>query len=331
MCQEFIRFGYCCLNTQLRKNNIFTSRTCRLETIKKKGIEYVYELINNNLRDLKSIIEWNHCNDIHVFRMSSEMFPFATHSEYNNIYNMEQFKVQLKEIGDLAKSLNQRLTFHPGQYTLLTSLKESVVLKSIEELNFHAEIMDIMGLPQDSVMVIHGGSKEGGKIAAMERFKINFKRLGKSAQDRLVLENCEMCYTVADLLPTCKELSIPMVFDAHHYNLNKGEGDLSFLLKEILDIWMIRKITPKFHLSECRPGVVETDSITKRRAHSDYITQVPELFNLIKKEWLYNGRLDLMLEAKMKEDCLLRLRETIRESIQQQNTQKIENQIKNKV
>jgi UV DNA damage endonuclease len=311
MCQEFINFGYCCLNTRLRKNNIFTSRTCRLETINKKGIEYVYELINSNLRDLKTIIEWNHKNNVTVFRMSSDMFPFATHSKYSSIYNMDQFKIKLNEIGDLAKSFNQRLTFHPGQYTLLTSMKENVLLKSIDELDFHAKIMDTMGLGCDSVMVIHGGSKEGGKIAAMERFKINFKRLGQSAQDRLVLENCEMCYAVMDLLPICKELKIPIVFDAHHYNLNKGEGDISFLLKDILDIWYERKITPKFHLSECRPGILETDSITKRRAHSDYITEVPQLFDLIKKEWLYNGRLDLMLEAKMKEDCLIKLRETI--------------------
>lgn len=68
--------GYACINTQLRKKNIFCSRTCRIETIKKKGIAYLKELCWKNLEDLEKILHWNKENGIKLFRISSELFPF---------------------------------------------------------------------------------------------------------------------------------------------------------------------------------------------------------------------------------------------------------------
>jgi UV DNA damage endonuclease len=74
-----INFGYCCINTELRKKKIFTSRTCRLATIQKNGIEHSYALARQNLADLKDILKWNHDNGIFLFRVSSSMFPFGSH------------------------------------------------------------------------------------------------------------------------------------------------------------------------------------------------------------------------------------------------------------
>ena len=298
-----LNFGYCCINTRLRKKNIFTSRTCRLNTAKIKSINYLYELVHKNLDDLKTIIEWNHQHNISVFRMSSEMFPFATHCDYRNDFNISQFEDKLRNIGELAKKYNQRLTFHPCQYILLSSLREIVSENSIIDLNFHAKIMDLMGLGKDSVIVIHGGSKSGGIEASLTRFKENFFKLSPSAQSRLVVENCEMSFTVANLLPLCKELKIPLVFDSHHYNLNKGEGEISFLLKEIISTWTIRDIIPKFHISESRTEVLDSDNITVKRRHSDYIENLPDFYKFID----YHDRIDVMLEAKMKEDALFKL------------------------
>jgi len=303
--------GYACLNTKLRaqKPSIFASRTCRLDTLKAKGIEYVYSLISQNLQDLKKILEWNYNNNIFLYRMSSEMFPFATHLDYYKQYNLSQFTNDFIEIGELAKKYKQRLTYHPGQFTQISSHREDVVFKSLIEIEFHNKVMDMMNIDGNGVIIVHGGSKNGGKQKALKRFEENYKKLSENAQKRLVLENCEMCYSINDLLPITKRLNIPLVVDFHHYNINKGEilndEDLEdVILNQVIPVWNHKKIKPKFHLSESREGVLDSDSITKRRAHSDYITKIPQIvYNLAEK-----FEFDLMIEAKQKEDAVLKIK-----------------------
>lgn len=309
MAEHNCHYGYACINTKLRKKDIFMSRTCRLATLRQRGINYVYELALKNLRDIEPILEWNYNNSIFLFRLSSEIFPFATHTEFYQEYaeNFDQlFGDELKRLGQLAKKYKQRLSMHPGQFTQLSSVHESVVVNSIREIDFHAQILDALDCSSDSVIVIHGGSKAGGKDAALDRLKKNFPRLSPSSQRRMVLENCEMCYSVQDLLPVCQELNVPLVLDFHHHNINPGSVLLESQIDSVLDTWNRKGIKPKFHLSESIPGIQVTDSITKRRAHSDYITEIPEVFNKFAQKSLCG--IDLMFEAKMKEDSVLRFR-----------------------
>lgn len=237
------------------------------------------------------------------------MFPFASHPDYYLNYDLEQFRSRLQEIGEIAKYYNQTLTFHPGQYNQLTSHRESVVEKSVIDIDLHAKILDMMNCGKDSVIVIHGGSKNGGKELALSRFKENFYKLSESSRSRLVLENCEMAYSIEDLLEVSKLLKIPVVIDYHHHNINPGtvksEDALINITNEVLDIWKLRGITPLFHLSESKRGVKTSDSITARRAHSDYITNLPSA--LIKT--LERSNINLDIEAKMKEQAVLRLQE----------------------
>lgn len=301
-------FGYACINTQLRKRNVFMSRTCRLSTIQEYGIEYAFNLAKQNLADLEPIMKWNYDHNIFLFRMSSEIFPFATHTDYYKKYELhfeELFGETLQNLGKLARKYHQRLTFHPGQFTQLSSDREEVVINAIREIDFHAEILDRMGCDKDSVIVIHGGSKRGGKEAGLRRLVENFERLSISSQSRLVLENCEMCFTVEDLLPICNELQVPLVLDFHHHNINPTTRSLDDLMEDILHTWNIRGIKPKFHISESRPDVLPTDSITKRRAHSDYITSIPYIYYKMADRSMRG--IDLMFEAKMKEDSILKL------------------------
>jgi UV DNA damage endonuclease len=289
--------GYCCINTILRKRDIFCSRTCRLATIKEKGIEYSYELAHKNLDDLVTILKWNHLKKIYNYRMSSDMFPFSSHQDYYLSYDWEQFRPKLRRIGKIAKKYSIRLNFHPGQFNVISSHNENTVVKSIIEIDIHSKIMDIMKLDNDSTIVIHGGSKNGGKELALTRFKINFKRLSESSKKRLVLENCEMMYSIEDLLPVSEELIVPIVVDSHHHNINSGTLPFSDLIGRVLVIWNKRNITPLFHVSQSRSGVLKTDSITKRRAHSDYVTVIPiEFLNVTKNHKLY-----IDIEAKCKE------------------------------
>lgn len=307
MTLDNLNMGYCCINTELRNLGIFCSRTCRLDTLKSNGIEYVYELAWKNINDLPAIFRWNYKNNIFLYRMSSEMFPFASHPDYYLIYDLEQFRSRLEEIGKIAKHYNQTLTFHPGQYNQLTSHRESVVEKSVIDIDLHAKILDMMNCGRDSVIVIHGGSKNGGKELALSRFKTNFYKLSESSRSRLVLENCEMSYSIQDLFEISKLLNICVVLDYHHHNINPGtiknEDELINITNDILRIWKIRDITPLFHLSESRRGVKPSDSITARRGHSDYVENLP--LALIRT--LEKTKINLDIEAKMKEQAVLKL------------------------
>ena len=302
-----LNMGYCCINTYLRDLGIFTSRTCRLDTVKQSGLDYIYKLAHQNIDDLSAIFRWNYRNKMYLFRMSSEMFPFASHPDFYQRYDFQQFTKRLRELGELANGYRQTLTFHPGQYNQLTSHRPDVVEKTVIEIDIHAKILDIMGCGRDSVIVIHGGSKHDGKEAALERFRKNFMMLSDSSRSRLVLENCEMAYSIQDLLPVSEELGIPIVIDYHHHNINPGTiistNQLLEITERVLKVWRSRGITPLFHLSESRRGVKLTDSITTRRAHSDYIETLPDAL----LQTLQTTRINLDIEAKMKERAVLRL------------------------
>jgi len=119
-------FGYACICTELRKKNIFSSRTMRLKTLQEKGIKYAQELSLKNLNDLLYMLKWNIENEIYFMRISSDIFPFASHKDYG--YSIDFADDILKKIGDFAKTNKIRLTMHPGQYNVLSSPSESVII-----------------------------------------------------------------------------------------------------------------------------------------------------------------------------------------------------------
>ncbi|KAG1752826.1 UV-endonuclease UvdE-domain-containing protein [Suillus lakei] len=294
------RLGYACLNTVLRNRKpadeaIFCSRTCRIDTIKKNGIEWVKDLGRRNVEDMLKIIEWNNENNIHFMRLSSEMFPFASHELYG--YSLEYCAPTLAKVGALANKYGHRLTVHPGQFTQLGSPRDSVVKASIRELEYHAQMLNLMGIGPDGVMIIHGGGVYGDKEAALSRIRKTVEEdLPKDVRDRLVLENDELCYNAADLLPICEELDIPLVFDYHHDVLNPSPGlSPSEIIARTNVIFARRGIKPKQHLSEPREGAV---TVMERRAHADRCQRLPEALP---------DDMDLMIEAKDKEQAVLHL------------------------
>ncbi|GAA6008679.1 hypothetical protein JCM10207_001684 [Rhodosporidiobolus poonsookiae] len=291
------RLGYACLNTILRKQKppVFCSRTCRIDTIKKedKGMPYLKELGRQNMEDLTKLIEWNAAHHIYFMRMSSEMFPFAAHPDYQ--YSLEYAEKELKMAGETANRLGVRLTTHPGQFTQLGSPRRVVVENAYRDLEYHNEMMDRMGLGKDSVMIIHGGGVYGDKDAAIKRFKENYKELSQGVKNRLVLENDEICYNVDDLLPICEELNIPLVFDYHHDWIYPSSQTPAELMPRILATWHRKNIKPKFHLSEPRRGA---ETVMEKRAHADRCQSLPEPLP---------EEADLMIEAKDKEQAVFHL------------------------
>ncbi|THG99202.1 hypothetical protein EW145_g7303 [Phellinidium pouzarii] len=289
------RLGYACLNSLLRSysTSIFCSRTCRLATLIDLGPQHVHTLALQNLADLHTLINWNAQNGIYFMRMSSEMFPFASHPEHG--YDLSFADKELKEIGKLARKSGVRLTSHPGQFTQLGSPTQKVVNNAFRDLIYHCEIMDRMDLDQDSVMIIHMGGMYGDKLATLERFKENYAKLPENVKGRLVLENDEMCYNVDDLLPICQELHIPLVFDYHHDWIYPSSRSPAELIPEINQIWHDKNIKPKQHYSEPRP---RAQTVMEKRAHSDRVARLPEALP---------DDMDLMLECKDKEQAVFHL------------------------
>lgn len=294
------RFGYACICTELQKQGIFTSRTLRLSTLEKKGIEYAKELALKNLHDLLIILKYNVKNKIYFMRISSQIFPFVTHPLYH--YSLDFCDDLLKQIGNFANTNKIRLTMHQCHFNVLSSNKENVVQNTINDLNHHSDILDRMGIDKNGVIIIHGGSKADGKIASLQRLKTNILSLPQNTCNRLSLENCEISYTVEDLLPICEELQIPLTIDFHHDDLKPSSKPVEFYFERVFKIWKNRDIKPKVHVSNTSPGILKTDSITKRRKHSDLIEFLHEPLLTIDIE------LDVMLECKLKEQAIYKLR-----------------------
>ncbi|KAF1978075.1 UV-endonuclease UvdE [Bimuria novae-zelandiae CBS 107.79] len=310
------RIGYACLNTYLRTANppVFSSRTCRIASILEhrhplkdasqpehatrnrpdkdqpadvaRGQRYVEELGLANARDVSKMVRWNDKYGIKFMRLSSEMFPFASHEEYG--YKLAPFAADtLAEVGKVIAELGHRVTTHPGQFTQLGSPRKSVIDNAI-------------------LMILHLGGAFGDRPAAIERFKENYQKLPRSVKNRLVLENDDVVWSVHEVLPLCQELNIPMVLDYHHHNIlfdstqiREGTKDIIDLYPAILETWNKKGITPKMHYSEPCPDAVTARS---RRKHSPRVMTLPPC----------PDTMDIMIEAKDKEQAVFELMRTFK-------------------
>lgn len=333
------RLGYACLNTYLRNANppIFSSRTCRIASILehrhplkdpsqpehptknrpdkdqpadvKRGQAYVEALGLANARDIPKMLRWNNKYGIKFLRLSSEMFPFASHEVYG--YKLAPFASEaLAEAGRVAAELGHRLTTHPGQFTQLGSPRKEVISASIRDLEYHCEMLDLLNLPpqqdRDAVMILHMGGVFGDKAATIQRFKENYMKLPQKIKDRLVLENDDVCYSVHDLLPVCEELNIPLVLDYHHHNIyfdadqiREGTLDIMALYDRIRATWTRKGITQKMHYSEPVPSAI---TARQRRKHNPRVATLPPC----------PPDMDLMIEAKDKEQACFELMRTFK-------------------
>jgi UV DNA damage endonuclease len=299
---ESINLGLCCINTVLRKQKppVYSSRSMILKSFETKGMDHLKGLIRQNLKDTIKLIEWNYQHNINLFRLSSDLFPHKSNPKAPS-YTFDFALDLLTEIGETARKYNQRLTFHPGQYDVLATPDPDVLKHTIDDLAYHAEVLDLMGMDSNSVMVIHGGGVYGNKCKAKQRFCKNFKQLPENIRSRLVLENCEKNFSIIDCLEIADYIGIPIVFDTHHFDcyqqLHPDETfePASYYIPLILETWGKRK--PKFHVSEQGKG--------KRGHHSDFIEKIPDYLLEIPKK--YNIEIDIMIEAKMKEQAILKL------------------------
>lgn len=261
------------------------------EFLKNNDYDKLNDIIISNLYGLEKVLLYNVKNNIHFFRMSSKIIPLATKDDvifdyigkYNNIY---------KRIGKLLSDNKMRVDFHPDQYCVLNSTKREVVDNSIKILEYHYNILDILDI-KDKILVVHVGSSVLGKENSIKRFINNFRKLPKYLREVIAIENDDKVFNVEDVLRISDILKIPIVLDYHHYKCNKSHIDI----RKIFDSWGNR--TPKIHFSSPKNN-------RDFRSHNDYINSDDfiEFVDFIRS---FDTDVDVMIEAKGKDDALFRL------------------------
>jgi UV DNA damage endonuclease len=268
------------------------------KTFLEKGLIYASETALLNAKDLVKVIKWNNNNGIKMYRMSSDIFPWASEYEFTDLPHFEDIRMALLEAGDEAKRGGQRITFHPSPYGVLASVREDVVKNALKDLRQHAEIMDLMGLDQTHFypINIHVNTTQPTKEEAAERFCNHFHLLSDNVKKRLVVEvdDKKSQFTAVDLYEMVhKKIGIPITFDYLHNKCNPSIHTEEEALALCLSTWPegIPAIT---HYSDSKRN--HEDPTAKEVAHSDWLYEKIETYGM---------EFDIELEVKMKEKALL--------------------------
>jgi UV DNA damage endonuclease len=289
-----IRWGLCCqfLDAPIK----FRTATHRyVATLSPKARrDHLAAIARDNAEALLAAVRQCRALGIGAFRINSQILPLGTHptSGYtlDRIDRAGEARQIFLEAAALARRLDVRLSFHPDQFVVLNSEREAVVESSIGELEFQAEVAELVGA---DVIVLHGGGGAGGPEAAGSRLARAVERLSMRARSRLALENDDRIFAPADLLPLCERLTVPLVYDAHHHRC-KGDGwSVAEATARAAATWGERE--PYFHLSSPREGWGAGDP----RPHADYIDPAD-----VPPEWL-GMDVTVDVEAKAKERAVV--------------------------
>lgn len=292
-----VRLGYVALSKAL--DDVTTSSTITYTNYinKNYNTSKLLEITKNNLDSLYKIIKYNVKNNFHFYRLTSKLVPLATHDKVDFDY-ITPFLDEYKKIGKLINDNNIRVDTHPDQYAVLNSMDSKIVKNTVEILEYHYKIMDALGI-KDKLIILHVGSSACGKKASITRFINNFNKLPDHIKKCIAVENDDKVYNIKDVLELCHKINVPMVLDYHHFICNNKKEDINDYLKEIIDTWDGK--LPKMHFSSPKSKLKK-----EFRSHSDYINKecFIKFINILKKQ---DKDIDIMLEAKAKDDAVSRL------------------------
>jgi UV DNA damage endonuclease len=327
-----IRHGYACINMQLSSEGIRTGRTMIDKKFRQGGMQLASDISLANAKDLIKILQWNEAHGIRLFRLGSELFPRWNHYRLEDLPGIAEIAQHLRAAGDYAKLHGHRITTHPGPFNILGSPDPVVVDNTIVSLERHSELFDLMGFAPsfENKINIHIGATYGDKQSTVQRWLQNWDRLSDSLKARLVIENDDKAsmYSVRDLYEMLHhDIAIPITFDYWHHTFNTGdlsEEEAFFMARET---WQRHGVTQCTHYSESRRreaqvqiermfehhGISMEDlpnwptfhkqykefTKIKEQAHADYILATPCTYNVTD--------LDIMVEAKAKEQALIRV------------------------
>jgi len=274
----------------------------------------LWELMTNNVQALRAQIEYvgSLPANQRMFRLSGDLLPAYSHDRYMWFYFepdvLRYLESNLSEIGNLARSLDVRLSFHPGQFCVLASDSAEVVERSITEFEYHCDIIRYMGYGrsfQDFKCNVHIGGKAGP-----DGIRRALKRLSREAHNCLTIENAEYSWGIEHSIELMFDCAL--VLDIHHHWIASGEYICATddRVRAVTESW--RGVRPVIHYSVSRENVLvdhDADTLpdlaalksagftsTKLRAHSDYY------WNSAVNEWAasFSADADIMCEAKQK-------------------------------
>ncbi|WP_163099594.1 UV DNA damage repair endonuclease UvsE [Peribacillus alkalitolerans] len=295
-----IRFGY--VSHALNLWEATPARTMTFKRYSQLGKEEreekLKEVTQANLRTTLRILYYNVAQGIELYRMSSSIVPLATHPDVNWDFTTP-FKREWEELGEIVQVHNLRVSFHPNQFTLFTSPKESITINAVTDMEYHYNMLKAMGVHESSYINIHVGGAYGDKTSSLERFHNNIKILPVEIKQQMTLENDDKTYTTEETLNVCLREEIPFVFDYHHHMANLCNQPLTDLLPKAFKTWERTGIPPKIHISSPK-GEKEL------RSHSDFVDPVflAPLMGLLKD---MGQDVDFMIEAKRKDQAMLQL------------------------
>jgi UV DNA damage repair endonuclease len=274
----------------------------------------LWGLMEQNIESIKKLIEKVGTLDeqLRMVRLSSDILPVYTEPNWGYFWRRNDARVYLEksfgEVGRIARSRGVRLSFHPGQFTVLASDNPDIVNRSIEEFEYHVDMARWMGYGQtfqDLKINVHISGRQGP-----DGIRRAYQRLSPEARNTLTIENEEITHN----LDTCLEISdlVPIVLDIHHHWINSGEyiKPSDDRVKKVIDSW--RGVRPTCHYSVSReeyfnghPGHISPDLRTllesghkkaKLRAHSNFY------WNTAVNEWALSfwDKFDIMCESKAK-------------------------------
>ena len=287
-----------------------------------KVLEVARRNITNTHNLVKKVAEQEH--GLRMVRLTSDMLSFYTHEEWTDFWQSTDVQNELARmfapVGETARANDVRLSFHPDQFVVLASDRDEVVNKSIEEFEYHCDMVRWMGYGktfQDFKVNVHISGRRGP-----QGIRDVYNRLSPEARNTLTLENEEYTHGLTD----CLSLSdlVPTVLDIHHHWIREGEyiEPTDDRVKRVIDSW--RGVRPTLHYSvsreDCliehpsnaRPSLdalmASGHSKQKLRAHSDYY------WNDAVNEWAltFNDKFDIMCESKCKNLASFQLYEKVK-------------------
>lgn len=304
-----MKFGYACKFFNAEEKQPFpfraTTRKRFLSLKDEARIVLLYEIVQNNLTHLFHNLEALALQPdaLRMMRIGSDLLPLYTLPDAMALYQdfLPDFYPLLAECGHFARQNNIRLSFHPGQYSVLASDNPLVVERAIEDVEYHTQCAVLMGYGQvfqDFKINIHMNGKGG-----FAGFKAAFAKLSPEARLMLTVENDEISCSLDGVLQA-KDLC-PVVLDIHHHWVKENEfiqpTDARIAL--IKESW--RGVRPVLHYSVSQEGLIPEEGFPdqnllgvpkmKLRAHSDYY------FNRTLNDWALSFEdFDIMCEVKMK-------------------------------
>ena len=283
-----MRIGYPCIN---RSIGCTASRTFRLASYSEDRLR---DTVRENLTCLEKILAYNTMHNLLFFRITSDLVPFASHPVCTFPWQ-EHFSGDLGQIGEYIRSHGFRISMHPDQFVLLNASDEGVLRRSITDLEYQVQVLDLMGLDNSAKVQVHVGGVYGNKPASMDRFVKQYQMLDPAIRSRLVIENDERLYTLSDCLTIHARTGIPVIMDSfHHALLNNGE-QFSDLLKAVRQTWKGSDGIPMADYSSQEPE-------KRTGAHAEHI--VADDFRQF-LEITRPADFDIMLEIKDKERSAL--------------------------